>query len=185
MDKPRIKPLRWEYHPARAMAVANWFLERSWRDQGKPPCVQMKLYKLVYYAHGWYMGNCHRELFPEDVEAWPHGPVVRDLYFEFKDAGRNPISKLGRRLDFVGGKAVFVQPKHNGELSDFFESVWDVYGGYSGIQLANMTHRPGEAWTIVAEQYGYDLTAKPSIPPEIIEAVFEQKVREQKAGARF
>ena len=168
-------------HPTRAMAVANWFLERSWRDPSKPPCDQMKLYKLVFYSHGWYMGNCHAELFPEDVEAWPHGPVVRDLYIEFKDAGRSPITRLGKRMEISDGKVAFVNPKHDGTLDEFFESIWGVYGGYTGIQLSNMTHRPGEAWTIVAEQYGYDLSAKPSIPPEIIESVFERKVTEQAA----
>ena len=168
-------------HPTRAMAVANWFLERSWRDQGKPPCDQMKLYKLVYYSHGWYMGNCHAELFPEDVEAWPHGPVVRDLYIQFKDAGRSPISHLGKRMEVANGKVTLVEPKHDGSLEEFFESIWSVYGDYSGIQLSNMTHRPGEAWTLVAEQYGYDLTSKPTITSEIIEAVFERKVREQAA----
>ncbi len=164
-------------HPTRAMAVANWFLEKSWNDYGKPPCDQMKLYKLVFYAHGWYMGNCHRELFPEDVEAWPHGPVVRDLYIEFKSAGRSPIDHLGKRLEIRDGSAVRVEPKHDGSLNNFFEDIWKAYGNFTGVQLSNMTHSPGEPWTIVAEQYGYDLASKPTIPSEIIEASFEQRVQ--------
>lgn len=165
-------------HPTRAMAVANWFLDRSWRDGSKPPCDQMKLYKLVYYAHGWYLGNCHSELFPEDVEAWPHGPVVRDLYIEFKNAGRSPINHYGSRLELVDGKVQRVEPKHNGSLSEFFESIWNVYGDFTGIQLSNMTHSEGEPWTIVAEQYGYDLSGKPTIPSEIIEASFARRVQD-------
>ena len=163
-------------YPTRAMAVANWFIKKSLDDPGKPACDQMKLYKLVFYAHGWYMGNCHAELFPEDVEAWPHGPVIRDLYVEFRTVGKNPITRLGKRIDIKDGKTTFVHPEHDGSLNDFFERIWDVYGDYTGIQLSNMTHRPGEAWTMVAEQYGYDLSAKPLIPPEIIEAAFERKV---------
>lgn len=165
-------------HPTRAMAVANWFLEKSWSDSSNPPCDQMKLYKLVFYAHGWYLGNCHQELFPEDVEAWPHGPVVRDLYVEFKDAGKSPVSHLGRRLEIVDGKVSRVAPKHDGSLASFFETIWSVYGGYTGIQLSNMTHNPGEPWTIVAQEYGYNLSSKPTIPSEIIEATFERKVKE-------
>lgn len=168
-------------HPTRAMAVANWFLERSWRDPNSPACDQMKLYKLVFYAHGWFMGNCKSELFPEDVEAWPHGPVVRDLYVEFKDAGRDPIARLGKRMEITDGKIAMIQPRHDGSLDNFFESVWSTYGKYTGIQLSNMTHRPGEAWTVVAEQYNYDLSSKPTITSEIIESVFERKVTEQAA----
>lgn len=85
-----------------------------------------------------------------------------------------------RAREACGGEAEggfgLVIPRHDGTLDEFFESVWDVYGDKTGIQLSNMTHSQGEPWTIVAEQYGFDLSQKPSIPPEIIEAVFEQKV---------
>lgn len=163
--------------PSSAMAVANWFLKRSWEEPAKPYCDQMKLYKLVYYAHAWYLGNTHKPLFPEDVEAWPHGPVVRDLYGQFVSFGRSPITELGKRLEMNSERQFgFVTPQHDGSLREFFESIWNVYGDKTGIQLSNMTHAQGEPWTIVAEQYGFDLSRKPTIPSEIIEAVFEQKV---------
>jgi len=41
-----------------------------------------------------------------------------------------------------------------------------------------LSHRLGEAWTVVAENYGYGLSAKSTIPSEIIELVFERKVRD-------
>lgn len=163
-------------HPSRAMAVANWFLERSWSDPSKPHCDQMKLYKLVFYAHAWYVGNCRRELFPEDVKAWPHGPVVPDLYGSFNSFRSGPITRLGQRLEVVENAAQFVTPKHDGTLTQFFESIWDNYGDKTGIELSNMTHLKGEPWTIVAEQYGFDLSCKPTIPTEIIESVFVEKV---------
>ncbi|MCY4656077.1 MAG: DUF4065 domain-containing protein [Gammaproteobacteria bacterium] len=165
-----------ELHPTSAMAVANWFLEKSWRELHLPPCDQMKLNKLVYYSHGWYLGNYHTELFAEDIEAWPHGPIVRDLYYEFMSFGRRPIDRLGKRIEMKDGEFTIGIPKHNGSLNDFFESVWAVYGKYTGIQLSNMTHQKNEPWTIVAKQYDYDLKAKPTIPPEIISAVFERKI---------
>ena len=164
------------------MAVANWFLERGWREAVVSWCDQMKLNKLAYFSHAWYMGNCHVELFPEDVEAWPHGPVIRSLYVEFHDAGRDPITRLGTRLEIKNDEVTFVTPKHDGSLDDFFESIWGVYGQYTGIQLSNMTHDPGEPWTIVAEQYGYDLKAKPTIPSEIIESVYRHKVESVEQG---
>lgn len=131
-------------HPATAMSVANWFLERCWREQGVPPCDQMKLYKLVFYANAWFLGNGCGELFQEDIKAWPHGPVVPDLYGQFKGFGRNPITELGKRLESsVDGGFKFVVPKHDGALDIFFENVWNAYKGYTGIQLSNMTHLPG------------------------------------------
>lgn len=165
-------------HPTTAMAVANWFLRKCWENPDKPPCDQMKLYKLVFYAHGWFVGNSGLELFPEDVEAWPHGPVVRGIYGEFKRFGRNPITSFGRRLELdENKKPVFVTPTHCGELDDFFDAIWDNYGDKTGIQLSNMTHEKGEPWTLVAENYNYDLDSKPTISTEIIEECFARKIR--------
>ena len=138
----------------------------------------MKLHKLVFYAHGWYLGNYHEELFPEDIEAWPHGPVVRNLYGAFKQYGREAITNLGKQLEINSdGDVSFVIPKHDGSLDNFFELIWGAYGDKTGIQLSNMTHSPGEPWTIVAEQYNYDLSDKPTIPTEVIEASFVRKLQ--------
>ncbi|MCY4312620.1 MAG: DUF4065 domain-containing protein [Gammaproteobacteria bacterium] len=164
------------------MAVANWFLKRSWQESNLPPCDQMKLYKLVFYAHGWYMGNRRVELIPEDVEAWPHGPVIRDLYLEFNDFGAYPINRLGERIEIVDDEVSFVTPEHDGTLNNYFDSIWNVYGKFTGIQLSNMTHRPDEPWTIVAKHYKYRLSGKPIIPSEIIQSSFEQKIKKYKSG---
>lgn len=37
--------------PTSAMAVANWFLNRAKNESNVPALDQLKLYKLVYYAH--------------------------------------------------------------------------------------------------------------------------------------
>ena len=165
-----------DQHPSRAMAVANWFIKQSQRDLIQPNCDPMKLNKLAFYAHGWHMGITGKELFPEDVEAWPHGPVVRDLYMEFKEFGRDPITRLGKRLGLKNGVPSFEIPQHDGTLDSFFEQIWNVYGNKTGIQLSNMTHREGEPWTTVAEQYDYDLADKPIIPSEIIRASFVRRI---------
>ena len=125
-------------HPTRAMAVANWFLERCWNDKNPSICDQMKLYKLVFYTHGWYLGYCKTELFPEAVQAWPHGPVVPDLYNEFGHVRKKEIRRLGKRMEIIDDRVSMIEPKHEGHLDVFFESVWNIYGSYTGIQLSNM-----------------------------------------------
>lgn len=54
--------------------VAAYILERQ------SPMSAMKLQKLVYYAQAWSLVWDDRPLFPERIEAWANGPVVRDLY---------------------------------------------------------------------------------------------------------
>ena len=175
-------------HPATSISVANWFLERSWRkplESAVPPCDQMKLQKLVYLAHAWYLGNGCGELFQEDVQAWPFGPVIPDLYDQFKNFGRREVTKLARRLEGnLEDGFDFVTPRHDGSLDVFFERVWDAYKEMTGIQLSNMTHRVGEPWTILAEKYGYELDSKPTIPSELIEAVYARRIEEAENGQK-
>ena len=166
--------------PSTAMAIANRFLQGSWEEPEYPACDQLKLIKLVYYAHAWHLGNDAGPLFNEDVEAWPHGPVIRDLYIEFKEAGRRPITKLGTRLTMKDGNVVVETPQYDGPLNSYLTSVWDAYKKHTGIQLSNATHAAGEPWKIVANHY--DLDGKPTIPNELIADVFRKKIERSKAG---
>lgn len=163
-----------QHAPSTAMAVANWFLEKCWAEPEVPPCDQLKLYKLVYYAQAWYLANLGKLLFEEDIEAWPHGPVVRDLYIEFKDFGKEPITKLGTRLEQTNDGFEVKTPKHDGSLDDFLCAVWDQYKPFKGTRLSNATHAHGEPWEIVSRHY--DLDDKPTISPELIESVFKAKI---------
>jgi len=40
----------------------------------------MKLQKLAYYSQAWSLVWDEKALFPEKIEAWANGPVVRALY---------------------------------------------------------------------------------------------------------
>src|SRR6185369_5131439 len=54
----------------------------------------LKLQKLVYYAQAWNLAlNDGRALFDDDFEAWVHGPVIFDLYNDYRALKWNPISK--------------------------------------------------------------------------------------------
>ena len=43
-----------------------------------------KLQKLCYYSQAWTLGWGEPELFSEDFEAWPNGPVCPDLFLKHK-----------------------------------------------------------------------------------------------------
>jgi len=171
--------------PTTAAAVANAFLDIQSEDHGDFPRIdQMKLYKLVYYAHAWWLAQKGDNLFEEDVHAWPWGPVVPSLYGAFKDAGRSAIKGLrATELVKTGGSIFdfrFREPEPpSDEVMNFLREVWAVHKDYSGVQLSNATHAHGEPWTIVREQYDGDLSAKPLIPNSIIMAVFQRKIADQ------
>lgn len=163
-----------------AAAVANEFLKLAREEPFFPPIDQMKLQKLLFYAHAWFLAYQQRPLFDEDFEAWPWGPVVRDIYYQTRNCGRDPVSGPISKLQNTGVGNLgytFASPSiDNQDLSKFIKSVWDVHKQYTGIQLSNATHAPGEPWTILKESYG-SLENKPTIPNELIMEVFQRKAK--------
>ncbi|MEP3277393.1 MAG: type II toxin-antitoxin system antitoxin SocA domain-containing protein [Stappiaceae bacterium] len=167
--------------PTTAAAVANAFLDIQECDSDQFPRIdQMKLQKLLYYAHAWWLAHKGEELFSEDIEAWPWGPVVRDIYGQFRDFGRRPISgkratelrKIGDGfLDFQIGEPSAVED----EVKEFLQSIWNAHKNFTGIQLSNSTHMPGEPWTIMRDQFE-SLDNKPRIPNELIRDVYRSKI---------
>ncbi len=172
--------------PSSAIAVANFFLDLGAQDQQCPPIDQMKLQKLVFYAQAWHLARRGTALFAEDVEAWPWGPVVRSLYVETRKYGRGPVPRPLRELRFdpsVPLQSRFVIPEvADPAVAEFLREVWEAHKPYTGIQLSNSTHAPGEPWTIIAEQYGA-LDTKPLIPNDLIAAVFGAKLAGQHTAA--
>ena len=147
--------------PCSAKAIANYFLDIAKRD-GKT-LQPMKIQKLVYIAHGWHLALLDKPLIEDPVEAWRWGPVIKDLYHEFKEFGRTPITKKATDLNFEekpgGGIRIKFETPNLEQCSDdpdtakaFLERVWKVYGTFTSTQLSNMTHKKGAPWDKTMEQ---------------------------------
>jgi len=67
--------------PLPSAAVANYFLDLGLRES--IPITPLKLQKLVYFAHGWYLGFTGEPLLNEGIQAWEYGPVIPSLYHDF------------------------------------------------------------------------------------------------------
>lgn len=122
----------------------------------------MKLQKLCYYAQGFLLAQGH-ELFPEDFQAWQHGPVLPALYSEYKDYGWKSISK-----EF---------PESNHEIDDeIFLEVADIvsaYGRYDGAALSTMTHRE-KPWSDARKGLPEDEGSRNVISKQSMKSFFAQ-----------
>ncbi|MDR0445733.1 MAG: DUF4065 domain-containing protein [Oscillospiraceae bacterium] len=99
----------------------------------------MKLQKLLYYAQGHSLERFGRVLFPEPIEAWEHGPVVRDVYVEYSNNKSAPIPSATK-----GDVSRFDRDELN-----LLHDVYQEYGQYSASKLRDMTHGDGLAWSRV------------------------------------
>ena len=99
------------------------------------------------------------------------GPVIESVYHEFKRFGSGPITEKGTRpYKIERDQVVYYEPtlsERDKTLKDFLKKIWEGYGQYSGLQLSNITHRPGAPWTRSIEE-GW-----PQIPTEEIRKYYK------------
>jgi uncharacterized phage-associated protein len=132
-----------------AKRVADYLIYKSSLEE--EPITNLKLQKLLYYSQGFYLAIYNKVLFEDLICKWTHGPVVPNVYHQFKSFGSNPITPIN---DFD------VSDFSSDELS-LINDVYSVYGQFSGSALRNMTHiEPPWADTEDAEEIPVSLMDK-------------------------
>jgi uncharacterized phage-associated protein len=91
----------------------------------------LKLQKLLYYVQGFHLALFDAPLFPEAIEAWQYGPVVPEIYQQYKQYSRNPLP------DSPDFNPEIIEA----EVRDLIDEVYSIYGKYTGTVLANFTHQ--------------------------------------------
>ena len=133
--------------------IANYFLKKGRVDNKE--ITPMKLQKLLYFAHGWYLASTGRPLLNETIEVWKYGPVVSSIYDYFKSYGNDPIRSY---IEYVSpsGHSTY-QPSIKGdskEVIDILDAVWYIYSDFSARALSNMTHEAGTPWSQIVDEHG-------------------------------
>ncbi|MBD2305686.1 SocA family protein [Chroococcidiopsis sp. FACHB-1243] len=109
--------------------IAKYFLAQEDEDAGDL-ISNLKLQKLVYYAQGFHLALYDEPLFSERIEAWTHGPVVPELYRDYKEIGANGIP-CPDDIDFS---------IYDEKTRSLLDEVYCVFGQFSAWKLRNMTH---------------------------------------------
>ena len=159
-------------------AVANKLLELA--EQENIPVTPMKLQKLLYYTYGWHLGLFNTEIFPDAIEAWDWGPVVHEIFDEFRDFGNEPITRRAQDIIFDDENLKVGQPiLTSTDIIQTVDRVWDVYKAFTAIQLSNMTHATGTPWHQIKEQVGQSLPRRMTIPVNLIRNWFASEASNQ------
>lgn len=96
----------------------------------------MQVQKLVYYSQAYSLALYDRPLFREDVQAWVHGPVVRELW----ELHRGKISISAQELEASAKRRGHELTSLNEEEALVVDAVCETLGGLTGWQLRNRTH---------------------------------------------
>ena len=104
----------------------------------------MRLQKLVYYVQAWHLIKHDKPMFPENIEAWSYGPIVRELYELHK-------RKFVIRREDIGDKGDGSLIRNNSDVEDTIKYVITMYGKKDGVELSELVHLE-EAYIQAREQ---------------------------------
>ena len=107
----------------RAIDVAAYILSEKGRLSG------YQLQKLLYYCQAWCLVTQDRALFPEEIRAWEHGPVV----YEVARAHRGRRTVVAQDID-ADPQAISAQDQV------LIDAVLESYGSLSGDELELLSH---------------------------------------------
>ena len=147
-----------------ALEVAGYLLKLAAEEPEPEFLSHMRLQKLLYYVQGWSLGVRGRPMFDSPIEAWRHGPVVRDVFPHFADYGDNPVP--------------FSRASTGAALSradrDFIASIWESYKGDSAAALRRRTHAE-PPWVQAWGNRDSDDRCDEVIPHDVLGAFFRDE----------
>jgi uncharacterized phage-associated protein len=108
--------------------IAKYFVSLVDEEAGDS-ISNLKIQKLLYYAQGFHLAVYDTPLFNEAIKAWVHGPVVPQVYHQYKDFGAGPILVEKVNLD-----------EYPAKVRELLDEVNNVYGQFTASKLRDMTH---------------------------------------------
>lgn len=130
----------------------------------------MKLLKLTYIAHGYYLGFFGKPLIENEVQAWKYGPVIPELYHVIKRFGNGRVD-----ADIID---LYSENKINDTEKDFLKLIWNAYKKNNGLQLSSKTHEKGTPWDQVYEEG----VSNKVIDNQIIEKYYKNFINERRGA---
>lgn len=159
----------------KAIDFANWFLWYNELQQKQSTdddydvyegLTHLKIQKLLYFADGICLAVTGSPLFKEKIYAWPHGPVVKEVY---------KILSINGKKDIEFNKNEWEKIKKINEDSELFDvlvTTYDSYAGYTAWQLREKSHVPGGPWQMTVDKKGM----QKEIEPKLIKEYFSKNI---------
>lgn len=153
-----------------SLVVSNFFINKSIEEGVE--LTLMKLLKLVYITHGWFLGYNDRPLIQEPVKAWRYGPVIDSVYRAIKKFGRGQIKSF---IDIYNDGIINPNEYQLDEkIGEFCTVVWNHYKDKDGLQLSALTHTPNTPWGITIKNSGVNSI----IPNNLIKEYYKKIINE-------
>jgi uncharacterized phage-associated protein len=155
-------------------SVANLILDIA--EAQRVTITNLSLNKILYFIHAWYLAFHKRPLINAKIEAWEYGPVIREVYSEFKKFGGNAITARAQKFDVDKLQKIICVDSFSEEDLIFINNQFSKYGKKGVGELVGLSHEKGGPWDLAYNQSG-KINPGMHISDELIEAYFSQQTR--------
>ena len=128
----------------RALRVARYIIERC-HSQDRT-ISNLKLQKILYFVQAECLVTRNQPCFAEEIEAWDFGPVVPEVYQQYKIFGSANIPVIGKTIN-----PVIV----SGNDRELINGIVDECAQYSASALVDITHHQ-TPWIEAYNRPGYN-----------------------------
>lgn len=133
----------------------------------------LKLQKLLFLCHAFYLVGTGRPLVRGSFEAWQYGPVHREAYDAFKRFRAKPITEEAEGFDPLTGARKQIQLPSDRAVLDVVQKVMGFYGGKTPRELVELTHAKGGPWDHVVSAAAKGANIALKISDGVIEERFK------------
>lgn len=140
------------------MDIASYIINKS--IDMDSPVSNLKLQKLLYYIQAAFLVKKDEPAFIESISAWKYGPVVENVYYQFRSYVNNEIKDkiLQKNKGFLGEQEKDYDPTDiiMKEDQNLIDSILKSYKNVSGTDLIGKTHNE-DPWKTIKNkgQVGY------------------------------
>ena len=127
-----------------ANTILSYFIERD------DPITHLKVQKLLYFAVGHCLAKNNRYIVEESFQAWPHGPVLPELYKSLSKYGDGEITELIECEE--DGKCYQYS---EGEVFDGISETVEKLKNLTAWELVNKSHNKDGPWFATVQNKGY------------------------------
>lgn len=125
-------------------AIANYVLDFA--DGEGRGISNLHINKIVYFLHADFLAAFERPLVTAKIEAWPHGPVFRELYHQFKTFGEKCIISRATYIDPKTGQRLTASCNLTDDEINFLKTILPKYIAMSAGSLVAQSHVKDGPW---------------------------------------
>ena len=145
-----------------AINISDYFTNKAIEE--KHPLTIMQALRLTYIAQGFHLSLMDKPFFQEEIHAWKHGPVVKNLYDHLSKISENYIIKKKQDINDIHFEK---------KQLDILNVVFGKYAKLQAWDFSGLTYKKGTPWEIT---YKNNPEGDGVIKKELIKSHFKKMI---------